>query len=327
MPEREGRFYQEADTVFEDWVDRYNLAQAIKTVDPSQQILKSKDTDTPPILPRPYDQVQKKSQLDHIGIELILGASIALEDRHHALLDDLASLAEARADARDAEAAAERKKLLKKKGRKVAKTRKNSSPLPPPSDDHHPQTDLTPPAPARRRLLAPKPLPSALSLPMYNHDYNSPMYPDYQPSLRATQDLPTFYPPGIPAAAGAELHSAVGPTGEYQYMCFNNYPSTQPTSYYRPDPNLPTQQLQQNHYPRPDTPMGTTTFVHYDGPGPAQTTASYRQIAPAPGAMLPPPPPPRRPAGWNQWLVPVVVDGGVFPPHVVTSSSSAANWS
>lgn len=320
MPDREGRFYQEADTVFEDLMDRYGLAQAIKTVDPSQQILKSKDTDTPPILPRPYDQVQKKSQLDHIGVELILGASIALEDRQHALLDDLASLAEARADARDAEAAAERKKLLKKKGRKVAKKRKGSSPQPPPSDDH-PQSDLTPPAPvpARRRLLAPKPLPSALSLRMYNHDYNSPIYPDYQPPLRATQELPSLYGPGIPGG-GADLQAATaaaGGAGEYQYTFFG-YPA-QPSSYYPPDTQLAnpgSQQLPPGQYSRPNTPMGTT-FVHYDATSPAHTPAAYRQIAPAPGAMLPPPPP--RPVAWDQWLVPA--NGAAFPPHV------SSNWS
>ncbi|KAA6411969.1 MAG: hypothetical protein FRX48_04119 [Lasallia pustulata] len=311
MPDREGRFYQEADTVFEDFMDRYNLAQAIKSVDPSQKGLESKDRNTPPVLPRPYDQVQKKSHLDHIGIEMILGASVALEDRQHARLDDLASLAEARADARDAEAAAERKKLLKKKAKRVAKKRIGSSPLPPPVEDH-PPADLTPPTPARRRLLAPKPFPPALPLPMYNHEYNSPMYPDYQPSRGAAQEMAPLYAPGNPPAA-AELQAAAG-AGEYQHMFFG-YPA-QPSSYYPQDPNLaaPGPQPQPDHFPRPGTPMATT-FVHYDGPSPSQPPAAYRQIAPAPGAMLPPP----RPVAWNQWLMPAT--GGAFPPHM------PSNWS
>lgn len=294
-------------------MDRYDLGQAIKAIDPGQQILKSNDRNTTPILPRPYDQVQKKSQQDHIGIEMILSASIALQDRQYARLDDLASLAEARADARDAEAAAEKKKLLKKKGRKVAKKRKGSSPALP-LTDIHPQADVMPPPPARRRLLAPKPLPSVLSLPMYNHDYNSPMYPDYQPYRGAAQEMGTLYAPGIPA--GSEVQAAPG-TAEHQYLCFG-YP-TQPTSYYPQDPNLTIPGQQHPHtgqYVRPDTPMATT-FVHYDGPGPAQPPATYRQIAPAPGATLPPPPP--RPVPWDQWLMPA--NGGRFPPHM------SSNWS
>lgn len=314
MPDREGRFYQEADAVLENFMDRYDLGQAVKAVDPGQQILKSQDIDTTPILPSPYEQPQKKLQLDHIGIDMILSASIALQDRQHALLDDLASLAEARADARDAEAAAEKKKLLKKKGRKVAKKRKGSSPPLPPTDIH-PQADVMPPPPARRRLLAPKPLPSVLSLPIYNLDYNSPMYADYQPYRGAAQEIGTLHAPGIPA--GSELQAAPGAT-EHQYMCFG-YP-TQPTSYYPQDPTL-TMPGQQQHshtgqYVRPDTPMATT-FVHYDGPGPAQPPAMYRPIAPAPGAMLPPPPP--RPAPWDQWLMPA--NAGQFPPHM------SSNWS
>lgn len=309
MPDGEGRFYQEADTVLEVLMDRYDLTQAIKAVDHSQQVMKSEDTDTSTIQPAPCDQVQKKSQLDHIGIEMILDASRALENQQQALLNDLANLAEARADARDAEAAAEMKKLLKKKGRKVVKKRKGSSELPPPSEEH-PQTELMPPPPARRRLLAPKPLPSALSLQMFNHDYITPMYPDYQPSRGAAQDMGTPYAPAIPAG-GPELQAAPGTT-EYPYPFFG-YPA--PPSYYPQDLNLTIpapQQLQTSQYARPDTPMATT-FVHYDGPGPAQAPAPYRQIAPAPGAMLPPPPP-RTVTSWDQWLVPA--NAGAYPPHM-----------